>query len=390
MKILALLSLSAMATGAFAAKWDRQNKPDYFNAIAKNKMVYTFADLPLKAELQDHRFGWSESFWPSRRGGIAYRWNHPDPQPFKYTLHTKEEIKAMSETELSQLSPAELYDIAMGDYNYTLTKKVLSTYKPTDLWWEGICHGWAQAASNYAEPQKTVVTNNDGIKVPFGSSDVKALLAMHDSYNAKGIYVRVGARCKVNGKVKGEESEADGNIGVPSKRDSEKAECADVNAGAFHIVLASMIGINSHGFVADVDRYNDVWNQPVTSYESTIVGDVTPTPKELKKGIDRKIHIKTKMVYAEELQFYKPEAAANGELNFVSKEPVTGTPAQAFLHKDYEYIIELDNSGKIIGGEWISETRPDMIWGMAKDPAFNSSKFPLSGLNIIYKPMPSL
>lgn len=387
MKVLAVLALSGVVTSAFAAKWDRHNKPDYFNPIAKNKMVYSFSDLPLKGELLDTHFGWSESFWPSRRGGIAYRWNHPDPQPFKFRLHTKEEIKAMSETELSQLSPAELYDIAMGDYNYTLTKRVLKEYAPTDLWWEGICHGWAQAAANYAEPDKTVITNKDGVKVPFGSSDVKALLAMHDSYNSKGIYVRVGARCKVNGKVKGEESEADGNISVPSKKDSERSECSDVNAGAFHIVLTSMIGINSQSFVADVDRYNDVWNQPVTSYESAVVGEVAVTPKDIKNGVERKIRVKTKMTYAEELQFYNAESAAAGELNFVSKEPVTGTPAQAYLSKNYEYVLELNKEGNIIGGEWISETRPDMIWGKAKDPSFNSSKFPLSGLNIIYKPI---
>lgn len=387
MKVIAIIALSGLATSAFAAKWDRHNKPEFFNPVAKNKMVSAFTDLPLKGELQDSRYGWSESFWPSRRGGIAYRWNHPNPQPFTFKLFTKEEVKAMSETELSQLSPAELYDLAMSDYNYTLTKRVLKEYAPTDLWWEGICHGWAQAAANYPEPDKNVLTNKDGIKVPFGSSDVKALLAMHDSYNSKGIYVRVGARCKVNGKVKGEESEADGNISVPSAKDANKPECSDVNAGAFHIVLASMIGINSQGFVADVDRFNDVWNQPVTSYESNVVGEVALTPNDIKNGVDRKIQVKTKMTYAEELQFYNADAVAAGELNFVSKEPVTSTPAQAYLSKNYEYILEINKDGHIIGGEWISETRPDMIWTKAKDQSFNSSKFPLSGLNQIYKPI---
>lgn len=387
MKTLAVIATLAFASSALAAKWNRSNNPNYFNPVAKSKMVSTFADLPLKGELQDDRFGWSESFWPSRKGGIAFRWNHPNPQPFTYKLHTKAEIAKMSEAELGQLSPAELYDIAMGDYNYTLTNKALKLYTPKDLWWEGICHGWALAASNYAEPDKTVVTNKDGIKVPFGSSDVKALLSMHDAYNAKGLYVRVGERCKVNGKVKGEESEADGNIGVPSKRDAEKDECADVNAGSFHIVLASMIGINSHGFVADVDRFNDVWNQPVTSYESEVVGEAALTPQDLRNGVDKKLHIKTKMVYGEELMFYNPEDAAEGALNFVSKEPVTGTPAQAFRFKNYEYVIELNRTGQIIGGEWISETRPDMLWLISKDPAFNSSKIPLSGLNQIYKPV---
>lgn len=387
MKTLAVIAVVTIAGTAHAAKWNRSNNPDYFNPVAKSKMNHNFADLPLKAELQDDRLGWSETYWPSNLGGIAYRWNHPDPMPFKYKLHSKEEVLKMSEAELSQLSPAELYDIAMGDYRYKLTKKVLSKYSPKDLWWEGICHGWSLAASNYPEPEKTVVVNKDGVRVPFGSSDVKGLLSMHDAYNSKGFYVRVGDRCAVPGKVKGEENPEDGPIGVPSARDAAKSECADVNAGAFHIVLASMIGINSQGFVADVDRFNDVWNQPVTSYESNVVGEIALTPQDIKNGVDRKLHLKTIMTYGEELMFYTPEEAAKGELGFVSKEPVTGTPAQTFRSKPYEYVLELDRTGNIIGGEWISETRPDMLWLKAKDKAFRNGNLPLAGLNKIYKPV---
>lgn len=387
MKTLAVIAAVTVIGTAEAAKWNRSNNPDYFNPVAKSRMNHNFSELPLKAELLDDRLGWSETYWPSNLGGIAYRWNHPDPVPFKFKLHSKEEVLKMSEAELSQLSPAELYDIAMGDYRYRLTKKVLSKYSPKDLWWEGICHGWALAASHYPEPEKTVVVNKDGVKVPFGSSDVKGLISMHDAYNSKGFYVRVGDRCAVPGKVKGEENPEDGNVGVPSARDAGRSECADVNAGAFHIVLASMIGINSQGFVADVDRFNDVWNQPVTSYESTVVGEVALSPVDVQNGVDRKLHLKTTMTYGEELMFYTPEEAAKGELGFVSKEPVTGTAAQTFRSKPYEYVLELDRNGNIIGGEWISETRPDMLWLKARDKAFRNGNLPLAGLNKIYKPV---
>ena len=387
MKTLAVIATMTLIGTAHAAKWNRANNPDYFNPIAKSKMNHNFLDLPLKGELQDNRYGWSETYWPSNLGGIAYRWNHPNPEPFTFKLNSKEEVLKMSESELSQLSPAELYDIAMGDYKYSLTKKVLKKFTPKDLWWEGICHGWSQAAANYPEPAKTVVTNKDGIRVPFGSSDVKGLLSMHDAFNSKGFYVRVGDRCAVKGKVKGEENEEDGDISVPSEKDANKAECADVNAGAFHIVLTSMIGINSQSFVADVDRFNDVWNQPVTSYESTVVGEVPVTANERKNGVDRKLHLKTIMTYGEELVFYTPEEEAEGTVGFVSKDPVTGTAAQTFKSKPYEYVLELDMTGKIIGGEWITETRPDMLWMKAKDKKFNNGSLPLAGLNLIYKPI---
>jgi hypothetical protein len=374
-------------SNAFAAKWDKANDPNYFNAVAKNKMNPVFAELPLAATLKDDRFGWSESYWPSMLGGIAYRWNHPDPQPFKYKLHTKSEVLNMSQAQLGELSPAELYDLAMGDYKYSLTKKVLNLYNPQKLWWEGICHGWALAASNYPEPDKVVVTNKDGIKIPLGASDVKGLLSMHDSYNSKGMYARVGARCAVRGKVPGEENPEDGIVPVPSKKDADRPECSDVNAGAFHIVIASMIGINSQGFVADVDRFNDVWNQPITGYESTVVGDVPVKSLDVKEGVDRKIQVKTVMTYGEELEFYSDESAAEGHVGFVSKDPVTSTPAQTFKQRNFEYILELDRSGNIIGGEWLSESRPDMLWMKVKDPSFRDGRLPLAGLNKIYKPV---
>jgi hypothetical protein len=369
----------------FASSWDKSNDPRYFNPVIKQKVVLKLDELPLKGELKDKRFGWSESYWPSNLGGIAYRWNHPDPQPFGYKLLSKKELLKMSQEEMSTLSPAELYDIAMGDYQYSLTKKVLKTYSSLDLWWEGICHGWSLAATNYPEPDKNVITNKDGISVPFGSSDVKGLLSMHDAFNSKGFYVRIGDRCAVEGKVPGEERPEDGEISFPSVKEAQRRECSDVNAGAFHVVLTSLIGLNSQGLVADVDRFNDVWNQPVTSYESEIVGEIPLTAMDIKNNIHKKVQIKTQMIYGDELEFYTPELEAEGVVGFVSKNPVTGTSVQMFNSKQYEYILELNQKGEITGGEWVSETRPDMLWVKAKDQKFLNGRFPLEGLNLIYK-----
>lgn len=358
-----------------------------FNPVASRPMNLDLAALPLNGQLEDTTIGWSETYWPSNKGGIAYRWNSKDPQPFKYKLLTREEVKNATQEQLSELSPAELYDIAMGDYSYSLTKKVLRKNSPKDLWWEGICDGWSLAAANYSEPAPVVVTNKDGVKVPFGSSDVKGLLSQHAAFNAKGFFVRVGDRCGVRGKVPGEESEQDGEISMPSERDANSPKCSDVNAGAFHVVLTNMIGINSQGFVADVDRFNDVWNQPVVKYESEVVGSEEVTDQEARSGVVSKVRIKTVMTYGEELSFWSAEEEAAGEVAFVSKEPVTNTIHQAYRSKNYEYVVELDAAGKIIGGTWISETRPDMLWMKKKDVAFRNGKFPLAGLNQIYKPV---
>lgn len=386
MRKLILLTL-CLSFHSQAERWDFNNDPVYFNKIIDTSIISQFDLLPLEGKLDDERLGWSETYWPSNKGGIAFRWNHPEPMPFRYAFHTKEEIKKMSLKELSRLSPAELYDIAQGDYRYTLTRKTLGLFSPTDLWWEGVCHGWAQAAANYPEPRQVVVRNPDGIRVPFGASDVKGLLSMHDAYNSVGTYAHIGGRCSAPGKVPGEASSRDGDVPMPTPEEAETSECKDVNAGAFHIILTNMIGIQSKGIVADVDRFNDVWNQPVVSYESYLEDELPVSSEELFQGVVKKVHLRTKMIYGEELQFFSTEAEERGELNFVSKTPVTRTPHQAYRFKEYEYVLELDGAGKIVGGEWISITRPDFIWIKRRDKKFQNSPIPLGGLGRIYKPV---
>lgn len=277
----------------------------------------------------------------------------------------------------------------MGDYNFSLTKRVLGLVSPRDTWWEGICHGWAQAAINYPEPDQVTVTNPDGIKVPFGSSDVKALLAFHEAYNFRGgnSWAFLGKRCKVAGKVPGEGDDRDSYTEFPAPEFRNSDDCRDVNAGAFHVVITNMIGIHGAGFVADIDRFNDVWNQPVTAYNTSYDKDEEVRPEDRAFGIARRIRVRTRMTYGEELKFYTPELAATGIQNFVSKLPVTGTIHQEFRHKDYEYIVELNDRGDVIGGEWVSETRPDFLWHYSRAKKFKNSPMPVSGLEKIYRPV---
>lgn len=225
MKQIATALMVLISLPAVAEKFDAANSPAHLNKILGTNVITKFEVLPLNGKLNDDRLGWSETYWPANKGGIAYRWNHPDPQPFKYKRYSKAELQKMSQKEISQLSPSELYDIAMGDYTYSLTRNVLSKYSVKDLWWEGICHGWALAAANYPEPAPVVIRNKDGIKVPFGSSDVKGLLAMHDAYNYKGIYAQVGKRCNAIGKVPGEGDDRDANPNPPTPEIANTPDC---------------------------------------------------------------------------------------------------------------------------------------------------------------------
>lgn len=390
MKSLFLASMMIVSSTAFAELYDGGSHPANFTRLAGGISIITnFNTLPKKGKISDDRLGWSETYWPSNKGGVAYRWNHPDPQPFKYKLHTKEELMKMSQKQLSQLSPAELYDISNDDYNYTLTRRAFNLYSPRDLWWEGICHGWAQAAINYPEPEPIVYTNKSGIKVPIGASDVKALIAMHEAYNYKGEkFGFAGRRCKVRGKVVGEADDRDhpSTRAYPSVDLAESPDCKDVNAGAFHVIISNMLGLHGKGFVADIDRFNDVWNQPIVAYSTTVVGE-EPVSASSPAGVTKRLRIKLAMTYGEELKFYTPELAAQGHRNFVSKLPVTNTPHQKFLVRNYEYIVELNSAGNVIGGEWVTSTRPDFMWLYGRSKTFKNSPMPLAHLKHIYRPL---
>lgn len=389
MKLFVALAIVASTT-AFAERWNGPNHPNNFSRVAGAPMITDFNNLPLQGQVADTRYVWSDTYWPSNLGGISYRWNHPNPQPFTYTFHSKAEIMSMSTEQLSQLSPSELYDIAQGDYNYSLTRKARSLYHRGDLWWEGICHGWALAATIYPEPAPVTVTNRDGVRVPFGTSDVKALLSMHEAYNYNGRkYGFVGQRCSASGKVPGEGDDRDRNPNEPAPSERNTEKCKDVNAGAFHVVISNMLGIHSRSFVADIDRYNDVWNQPIFGFSSSMIGEEAVSPEERATGIERKVRISTKFTYGEELQIWTAEKAAKNPTwrHWVSKVPVTGTDIQQFRHKQYEYIIEISANGSIIGGEWITETRPDFMWIYEREAKFNNKVIRLDGLNTIYRPV---
>ena len=390
MRILLFVSLLAITSSASAEPFDSGSHPSNFNRIAGMSIITNFNSLPKSGRIADDRLGWSESYWPSNKGGIAYRWNHPQPNPFKYRLYSREELMKMNKNELSQLSPAELYDISNDDYNYTLTRKVLNKYSPRDLWWEGICHGWAQAAINFPEPKPIVYINKAGMRIPMGASDIKALLAMHEAYNYKGEkFAFAGKRCRVKGKVVGEADNRDhpSDREYPDTELAESIECRDVNAGSFHVIISNMLGLLGKGFVIDIDRFNDIWNQPIVGYKSSILNEEPIFGEHQFMGIEKRLRVKLEMTYSEELKFYTPELEAEGHKNFVSKLPVTATPHQKFLTRNYEYILEINSAGNVIGGEWISQTRPDFMWQYARSSEFKNSPIPLSHLKHIYRPI---
>ncbi len=369
--IILILSTSIYANIDKSA-WDRENDPyrigiDYMTR--EYRYDNKFENLPLNGALDENP--WSDDYWPTYKGGISYRWNqsgYDEEKKIAYKLLKKSEVKKSSLRELKSLSPAEKYDLLLGQYSYPLVNherertQVLRTMPShTDFdfdydipTWEGLCHGWAPATLLYTNPRATTLKSPDGLEIPFGASDIKALLTfnMHYSKNVRSSFL--GKRCNINFEEIREQLE----YGEISQEEYiaklQSAECLDVNAGSFHIVLANQIGKLKEGFIADVTRDFEVWNQPVFAYETNVIGQKDPTVKQREYGTKKVISIYLELHYVVE---------RNQHWEYRDNY-------QDFSTKHYQYDLEINHKGDIIGGEWISEDRPDFLWKQDR-PSFS-------------------
>ena len=221
-------------------------------------------------------------------------------------------------------------------------------YDGIETWW-GLCHAWTPAAILEPEPLRPVTLNG----VEFTVSDIKALLiAQHDKSSA----LMLGGRCN----EKELERDEEGRI--------KKDECRDSNAGAFYVVATNMLGKDKRAFAEDRTAAYQVWNQPVLGYQ--ILEEKELTEAEALAKLDK---TEADGKYAD--LFKSPEAVSwrfvKMDVDYISESSNTTEGAltpriEDFTRTDhYQMVIELDNNGDIVGGEWIGysqTTHPDFLW----------------------------
>lgn len=319
--------------------------------------THRLSKLPKIASVDQNPYAWSGSGWVSKMGGINFRWNSIYVTPFYYQSPSLRELRRYRPENIAALSPTEKYDIFMGRYDYPLKQEVFRTVSPEALDWEGICHGWAPASLNHPEPIPVYATNKDGITVTFGSSDIKALLSYYYAAhtNTDGT-TYAGLRCNF-GRWVGGRNECD----------------QDLNAGAFHIIISNLIGLRKEGIVADLDRYNEIWNHPLVAYLTRYTSKFrNPSPNAAANAY-KEVTVETRVFYVD-----------GGPNSFL---PLHGTPGQQIGEAVYRYTLELDAAGNIVGGEWLSKRRPDFLWKKPKVEKFEGLLFALPRLLLAERPI---
>lgn len=330
---------------------------------------------------------WSGSYWPHFQGLIASRYRDPE---YASLIESKAQFKQMkaqfdilknSSNVTDDLSPAEKYDLIIGDSEMSLTNyswEIGEKVKKGDTvsTWRGLCDGWASAAQMMPRPVRPVTLNTpSGEPVTFFPEDIKALGSLLYA-RAQGAPIFLGKRCIspllvfTNG-------------------------CDEINPGAFHLALVNRVGEMKKSFIADIAPGGEVWNYPVKSYEfiykNVFTGEESSDFRQVMESYDKKDRKKKFVKHGSRHENTRFIVGVKAKVVFqnmreVNLVPADGSSPDIYLEKIYDYDLELDGNFRVLGGENPKKNLPDFVW------APNDLTYPLSvaekfnpGLSLVEK-----
>lgn len=298
---------------------------------------------------------WAGPFWPTFEDSINIKWKKGHPSPTeKYALAFGLNATAL----MNNVSRRHGIDsqTKRPRCRHDKTCKLLHNHSECAIRagqhegycipiWFGICHAWAPASILEPEPRCPVTHNG----VTFQPLDLKGLITtVYAGSNVTTLFTGV--------RYKGLTNETDefGRYTNAAQR--------DLNPGYFHIAMTNLIGRLNATFIVDVDSSSEVWNQPARGYKvfeqtamslekaaQTFYGLATYPWNAAAKSI---VYIKSRLSWIAET-YTDGGLVSNGQINNFT----TG--------KYYHYILELDDAGVIIGGEWVynsTRNHPDFLW----------------------------
>ncbi|MDP3504070.1 MAG: hypothetical protein Q8S33_27275 [Myxococcales bacterium] len=347
--------------------WASQDNPSLFSG----SLEYRFDVLPREGEAV--RVPWAGSYWPTYEDNINAQWGgaSSDSPAKKYELafygadagvNVEDAVSRAHGIDSAQSAKActEATECNAFLGETCAKRRGQTTGRCIATWW-GICHAWAPAAILLAEPKNPVTRNG----VTFQVQDLKALgsLAFNSTRNKF-----ISLRCNKHS------SQPDGGgirldrFGRPVDADRE---CRDTNAGTYHVLLANYLGLMKQSFVEDRTNDYEVWNQPLRNFKVTEARDVTAVEANRLVGLtesDADAGLSTERYHfnaaATRFVFVKSEVKYISESS--SEDGYTANTINWYTRSDhYEYVLELDAAGKVLGGEWVGSSKqhhPDFLW----------------------------
>lgn len=339
--------------------WSANDNPSVLDL--DSSFNYKFSELPTEGEAE--KIPWAGNYWPTYRDSINYRWDGPTAESPTEKFQAAFELSGLADavskrygidsrrnSTSTSCTEDSVCDSTKGEVCSKRTGQDEGVCVET---WFGICHAWAPVAIMEPEPKKPVTHNG----VTFKVNDIKALLTL--SYD-KGLKSKLmSGRCNLanSGEEGGIEFDEHG------RPTDEFANCRDTNPGAFHVVLANMLGIQKKGLVEDRTFDYEVWNQPVRAFRVTQNTEVTKTEAIAMVNLEGEAY-----TYNEEAVTFRHMKSAVQWIR-ESHQETDGNFASTIDNytstDNYEYILEIDRDGLVIGGEWLGDSKtshPDFLW----------------------------
>jgi hypothetical protein len=348
---------------------------------------------------------WSTWSWPAKFGYISvryniyknngvgvfdssasnftkiYNWNESISsyyQPKEY--QSMKSDKAKLEKQIDEVySPSEKYDILVGDYDFTMTNFLKDYVKQIGNGYDeipefiGASNGWAIGVHNYLKPKNPVTLRNiDDIKLTFIPDDIAAIVSMY--YSTLPIANNfVGGICQ----SPPDSENSDSSTGIYTE-----PNCASVNPASLLLILSNSLGIKKLPLVIDPMADSQIWNQPVISYSLEYFNILTnQTQYDYQKAKIEKSSLKSynkayykfllKQATTSTKTFLGVRFSVTYALQVFPYRGSTDTPNQNYTGI-YSGVVELDSSDNIIGGEWMDNNHPNMLWK-------NDEREPVSG-----------
>jgi hypothetical protein len=320
---------------------------------------------------------WSDDYWALYLGVLGKRYadtGFPKSMDWKANFdyiqnHPAAAIAASGNQDaINRLSPAEKYDILVGDKNFLLTKQMWEEgrgyYERNGSveTWMGICHGWAPASYMLPRPVNavTVLAADGKTKLTFYPSDIKGLASL--------LWAKASPRTRfIGGRCNDMDPTTDPQTG---RILSDK--CFDTNPGTWHLAVVNQIGVSKRSMVMDATYDYEVWNQPVLGYRYSYFNPATQAAVDsLVAATVAKASFTTDKFAKYRSQNTNSIVGIAMDVDYiVETSPSQSTPdsqsRDAVNTARYLYDLELDFSGKIIGGEWYQNAHPDFLWTPAK------------------------
>jgi hypothetical protein len=317
---------------------------------------------------------WADSYWPFYLGNIAFRYaDRSTSRQKNFTANyesfqsrpTSEIVASGDAAAIDLLSPAEKYDLLVGDPNFTMTHFAwqrgldASAGGKGVATWTGICHGWAAAASMNVQvaPAPIQTKTPGGLPITFYPEDVRALQSMLWA-NAPPSTRFAGDRCSIANPPRD-----------TSGRIIDKA-CRGVNPSTWHLAAVNQLGAKQRSFILNNGHDAEIWNYPIASFHYHYFN-----PQTWEEGAN----LSSTMIPLKEFTLDKFAAHRAKEAVYVvgivfdvtyvietmpTRAESATNPTQTL---ELIYDLELDAAGNVVGeGEWYSNAHPDFIWGFAR------------------------